>query len=122
MFGKNSIVHQDKDDCAGCDSTACKKHMLEEYQWQKTKEVPGLALTTSPRYTTILTRRVQRESNPWCQSEAAEDFALGHRYPCRCGQDETLPGMAIGANHATNMTGKMVRLGDSWGQTGEQEE
>ncbi|WP_179294071.1 hypothetical protein [Candidatus Methanoperedens nitratireducens] len=51
----------------------------------------------------------------------AEDFALGHRYPCRCGQDGAPPGVDIGANHATNMTGKMVRSRDSWGLTGEQE-
>ncbi len=121
MFGKNSIVHQDKDDCAGCDPTACQKHILEEYKWQKTKEIPGLAQITSPRYTTTLTRRLLRETNPWCQSEAAEDFALGHRYPCRCGQDGTLTSVDIGTNHATNMTGKTVRLGDSWEQTGEQE-
>ncbi len=120
MFGKNSIVRQDIDDCAGGDSTACQKHILEEYQWQKTKEIPGLALTTSPRYTTILTRRLLRETNPWCLSEAAVDFALGHRYPCRCGQDEALPGVDIGANHATRIVRKIVKSSDSWGQSGEQ--
>ncbi len=120
MFGKNSIVRQDIEDCAGCDSTACQKHILEEYQWQKTKEIPGLALTMGPRYTTILARRLLRETNPWCKSEAAEDFALGHRYPCRCVQDEALPGVDIGVNHATNMNGKIVRASDSWGQSGEQ--
>ncbi len=40
--------------------------------------------------------RIQRESNPWCQSEAAVDFALCNRYPCQ--QDRVQFDMAIDAN------------------------
>ncbi|HLB71019.1 MAG: hypothetical protein OIN88_01960 [Candidatus Methanoperedens sp.] len=46
------------------------------------KEIPGLEQTTSPRYTTILIRKLLRKSNPWYQAEAVADFALGHRYSC----------------------------------------
>ncbi len=53
-----------------------------------------------------LTGRIQRESNPWCQSEAAVDFALYNRYPCQ--QGEALPGMVVGTNHTMSVTAKKI--------------